>query len=55
MFGLFKKNPAKALKKELAAKREEAMRVQRSGDLRAYAELVQEIEEMENKILALNK
>jgi len=55
MFGLFKKDPAKALKKELEAKREEAMRVQRSGDLRAYAVLIQEIEDMESKLLELNK
>jgi len=55
MFGLFKKDPAKALRKELEAKREESMRVQRSGDLRAYAELIKEIEDMENKLLNLSK
>lgn len=55
MFGLFKKDPKKALQKELKIKSEEAMQVQRSGDLRAYAVLVQEIEEIEKKIHELSK
>ena len=50
MFGLFKKDPVKQLQKEYKKKSEKAMQVQRSGDLRAYAELVAELEGIENKI-----
>lgn len=53
MFGLFKKDPKKALEKEYKQKSEEAMHVQRSGDLRAYAKLVEELKELEDKIAAL--
>jgi len=52
MFGLFKKDPLKELQKEYKTKSEEAMKVQRSGDLRLYATLVEELEEIENKIAA---
>ena len=50
MFGLFKKDPLKKLQKEYKQKSEEAMNVQRSGDLRAYAVLVEELEAIEKKI-----
>jgi len=54
MFGLFKKDPLKKLQKEYKQKSEEAMRIQRSGDLRLYAEVVAELEEIEKKIAALS-
>ncbi len=54
MFGLFKKDPLKKLQKEYKQKSEEAMRIQRSGDLRLYAEAVTELEEIEKKIAALS-
>lgn len=50
MFGLFKKDPLKELQKEYKQKSQEAMQVQRSGDLRAYAVLVEELEGIEKKI-----
>jgi len=50
MFGLFKKDPLKELQKEYKVKSQKAMEVQRSGDLRAYAVLVEELESIENKI-----
>ncbi len=53
MFGLFKKDPRKKLEKEHKQKSEEAMHVQRSGDLRAYAKLMEEIKAIEDKIDAL--
>ena len=53
MFGLFKKDPLKQLQKEYKTKSEKAMQVQRSGDLRLYATLVTELEEIEQKIAAL--
>ncbi|MDX1477791.1 MAG: DUF6435 family protein [Saprospiraceae bacterium] len=50
MFGIFKKNPARQLEKEIARKQERARDVQRSGDLRAYARLMEEIERLEDQL-----
>jgi len=55
MFGLFKKDPLKKLQKEYKEKSQKAMTVQRSGDLRLYATLVAELEEIEKKIGELTK
>lgn len=55
MFGLFKKDPVKKLEEKHKALLEKAMQVQRSGDLRAYAVLVQEAEALEMKILELKR
>lgn len=48
MFGLFKKDPIKQLEKQYQALMEEAMHIQRSGDLKAYARKIEAAE----KILA---
>lgn len=53
MFGLFKKDPTKKLEKEYEQLMEKARNVQRSGDLRAYAVLVEESEAILNKIDAI--
>ncbi|MEM6965553.1 MAG: DUF6435 family protein [Bacteroidota bacterium] len=53
MFGLFKKDPVKKLEKEYETLMAKAMEVQRSGDLRHYARLIEESEEIQNKIEAL--
>ena len=53
MFGLFKKDPAKKLEKEYEQLMEKARNVQRSGDLRAYAVLIEESESILNKIDAI--
>ena len=50
MFGWLKSNPTKKLEKEIAAKRTRAVSVQRSGDLRAYADLMAEIEALEEQL-----
>ena len=42
MFGLFKSDPAKKLRKQYSAKLEEAMLAQRNGDIRGYAQLSEE-------------
>jgi len=55
MFGLFKKDPLKALEKEHARLMEEAMAVQRSGDLKAYAVKIDEAEKVMDKIVELSK
>lgn len=50
MFGFFKKDPTKKLEKEYSTLMAKARDVQRSGDLRAYAALLEESEEILKKI-----
>lgn len=50
MFGLFKKDPIKKLEKEHAKLLEEAMNIQRSGDIKGYSAKMAEAEELEKKI-----
>ena len=50
MFGLFKKNPLKALNQEYTALLDKAMQAQRNGDIRTYSELSQKAEEIGKKI-----
>lgn len=53
MFGLFKKDPAKKLEKEYERLMEKARDVQRSGDLKAYAAIIEESETILTKIDSL--
>ncbi|MEZ4962088.1 MAG: DUF6435 family protein [Saprospiraceae bacterium] len=55
MFGLFKKDPAKKLEEDYKILMEKARDMQRSGDLKTYARMIAESEEMLNKIEALRK
>lgn len=55
MFGLFKKDPLKKLEKEHAKMLEEAMKIQRSGDIKGYAAKMAEAEELEKKMEAMRK
>ena len=55
MFDFFKKNPAKALEKQHERLMQEAMALQRSGDLKAYAAKIDEAEKVMDRIVALNK
>lgn len=55
MFGLFKKDPIKKLEQQYQKLMEEAMQIQRSGDIKAYAQKVAEAEEIMNKIEALRQ
>jgi predicted GIY-YIG superfamily endonuclease len=50
MFGLFTSDPVKKLEKQRARLLEEAMHVQRSGDLKLYAEKMQAIDTLEKEI-----
>ena len=50
MFGLFKKDPAKKLEKEIKKKLEQSVEVQRNGDLRKYGALIKEIEDLQNEL-----
>jgi hypothetical protein len=54
MFGLFKKDPVKKLEKEYQLLMTKAMEIQRSGDLKHYARLIEESEAIQMKIQELN-
>jgi hypothetical protein len=53
MFGLFKSDPRKKLEKAYAEKLVEARDAQRSGDIKLYAKLTAESEEIVKQIEAL--
>ncbi|MFN7118426.1 MAG: DUF6435 family protein [Saprospiraceae bacterium] len=53
MFGLFKKDPIKALQKQYQKLMEEAMHLQRNGDLKGYALKVAEAEAILKQIDSL--
>jgi len=50
MFGFFKKDPVKKMEKEYYAMLEKARDVQRSGDIKEYAKMIGESEELWKKI-----
>lgn len=50
MFGLFKSDPKKKLQKQYAKLMEEAMQLQRGGDIKGYAKKVAEAEEVSKKL-----
>lgn len=55
MFGFFKKNPTKELEKQHKVLLEEAMALQRGGDLKGYAVKLIEAEKLMDKIVELSK
>lgn len=50
MFGLFKKDPVKTLQKKYEKLMEEAMHIQRGGDIKGYAAKMAEAEEVQKEI-----
>lgn len=50
MFSLFKRDPVKKLNKQYEAKLEQAMRAQRSGDIRSYAMITKEADDIAKQI-----
>lgn len=46
MFGLFKKDPSKKLEKQYKQLLEEAMHLQRNGDIKGYARKMEEAEKV---------
>ncbi|MEL7479236.1 MAG: DUF6435 family protein [Pseudomonadota bacterium] len=50
MFGLFKRNPKKKMRKEYDALLEKAMHAQRNGDIRTYSMLTADAEALWKKI-----
>jgi len=55
MFGLFKKDPIKKLEKEYEQLLEKARDTQRGGDIKGYAKLMAEAEEIADKIDEMRK
>ena len=53
MFGLFKSNPTKKMRKELERLQEKAMQMQRNGDIRGSSFVSQEADELWQKIQAI--
>ena len=53
MFGLFKKDPVKQLEKDYSRLLEEAMALQRGGDIKGYAAKSAEAEAVMDKIIEL--
>ncbi|MFT5541805.1 MAG: hypothetical protein ACI97K_001851 [Glaciecola sp.] len=53
MFGLFKSNPTKKLRKTYDMKLEQAMHAQRKGDIKSYSMLTAEAEAIWTQIQAL--
>lgn len=53
MFSIFKSDPTKKLRKKHDLKLEQAMHAQRNGDIRAYAQLSFEAEEINKQILQI--
>lgn len=50
MFGLFNSDPKKKLKKRYEKLMEEAMQLQRSGDIKGYAKKMAEAEEVNKQL-----
>ena len=55
MFGLFKKDPSKKLRKTYDMKLEQAMHAQRKGDIKTYSMLTAEAESIWEQIEAIEK
>ncbi|GBL04423.1 DUF6435 family protein [Glaciecola sp. KUL10] len=55
MFGLFKSNPTKKLRKQYDMKLEQAMLAQRKGDIKTYSMLTAESEELWKEIQKIEK
>ena len=53
MFSLFKSDPSKKLQRSYDAKLEQAMQAQRRGDIRGYAELTEQAEQIKSQLEAL--
>jgi hypothetical protein len=53
VFGFFKKDPLKKLKKEYAELTEQAMHLQRNGDIEAYSKVMSQAEAVYKQIQEL--
>ncbi len=55
MFSFFKKDPIKKLQKQYDIKLEQAMHAQRNGDIRHYASLTNEADDIYQNIVRIKK
>ena len=55
MFSIFKKNPIKTLDKAYEAKLEQAMLAQRNGDIKSYAMITNEAENIKKQMIDLQR
>ena len=55
MFGIFKSNPQKKIKRMLQRKYAESVQLQRNGNLREYGQVMKEIEKLERELEELQK
>jgi len=55
MFGFLKPNPAKKLRKAYDSKLEQAMLAQRNGDMRLFADLTEQSEQIWQQLTDLEK
>lgn len=53
MFSFFKSDPVKKLKNKRSSLLAEAVNVQRSGDLKAYARMMEQVDNIEKEIEVL--
>ncbi|PYE35149.1 MULTISPECIES: DUF6435 family protein [Idiomarina] len=55
MFGLFKSNPTKKMRKELQQLQQKAMEMQRNGNIRDSSHISQQADELWKKIQEMEK
>ena len=55
MFGIFKSDPQKKIKKQIEKKYAQSVQLQRSGKLEEYGKIMKEIELLEEELLRLQK
>lgn len=55
MFGIFKSNPSKKLRKQYDILLEKGMQAQRKGDIRLYSELTSQAEDLWKQIEEIEK
>ena len=55
MFGIFKSDPKKKIKKQIEKKYAQSVQLQRSGKLEEYGKIMKEIELLEEELIRLQK
>ncbi len=55
MFGFFKSDPQKKIKKQIEKKYAQSVQLQRSGKLEEYGKIMKEIELLEEELIRLQK
>jgi len=55
MFGIFKSDPKKKIKKQIEKKYAQSVQLQRNGKLEEYGKIMKEIELLEEELLRLQK